>query len=523
VYRSLTVAPPHIKTLHEAVGALHDDFEELDISYEQLQQDIENLLLLMEVEGIDEHADLYEYTADLNRARQAMQQWIQVTAPVEIEAARIRIIRDLDRLDDAIPTYEVQNEDNDAETSAEKVAKMALTEPVLQEIFGDGWKEDWEERIEEIPPDTRLQLLQDRDRAEEQAEAQVIREAEALEGQRRFKIVEDCQPKEWELLRGEMTYKVEKLDRREKYWFKVTAVYVEEIQDEAGGTIPWEYESKPAVTMAGVQPARQWFDGVRFPLSIYVLIVCGAVVFYIQIARSGKTLKVRTIAGLDAVDEAVGRATEMGRPILFICGIQDMNDIQTIAGLTVLARVAKTAAEYDAKIEVPTSRSLVMTAARETVQAAYLEAGRPDAYNEDLIYYVTDEQFGFVAYLQGMMAREEPAACFYMGTFFAESLILAETGNSIGAIQVAGTAMPAQLPFFVAACDYTLIGEEFFAASAYLSGAPEQMGSLKGQDIGKIVVGIMVIIGVAVATLASVTGSVHLNEAVEFIRETMLR
>ena len=57
-----------------------------------------------------------------------------------------------------------------------------------------------------------------------------------------------------------------------------------------------------------------------------------------------------------------------------------------------------------------------------------------------------------------------------MGAFYAESLILAETGNSVGAIQIAGTAMPTQLPFFVAACDFTLIGEEFFAASAYLVG-----------------------------------------------------
>jgi len=238
-------------------------------------------------------------------------------------------------------------------------------------------------------------------------------------------------------------------------------------------------------------------------------------------------VKVRKIAGLEAVDEAVGRATEMGRSCLFVPGVQDMNDIQTIAGITVLARVAKTAAEYDAKVEVPTARSLVMTACRETVQAAFLEAGRPDAFNQDAVYYVTDEQFGYVAYLQGMMVREKPAACFYMGHFFAESLILAETGNSIGAIQVAGTAAPAQLPFFVAACDYTLIGEEFFAASAYLSGSPEQLGSLKGQDVGKMIVAVVLIFGVVLMTAAEVLGRDSgvggaLNSAVEFLKQSIL-
>ncbi len=282
------------------------------------------------------------------------------------------------------------------------------------------------------------------------------------------------------------------LDHEESYWFEVAAV-------GADGRASAPLRSAHAVT-----PTRQVFDGYRMWFVLTVVIFCGAVVLFIKLAKGGKPLKIRKIAGLEAVDEAVGRATEMGRSVLFIPGILDMNDIQTIAGINILARVSKTAAAYDARIEVPTSRSLVMTAARETVHSSFLQAGRPDAYNDSLIYYVTDEQFGYVAYVQGMMVREKPAACFYMGAFFAESLILAETGNSIGAIQIAGTAMPAQLPFFVAACDYTLIGEEFFAASAYLTGSPEELGSLKGQDIGKVIVAAGLIGGVAVLSLATI-------------------
>ena len=110
----------------------------------------------------------------------------------------------------------------------------------------------------------------------------------------------------------------------------------------------------------------------------------------------------------------------------------------------------------------------------------------------------------------------------FNNSFFAESLILAETGNSVGAIQIAGTANPSQLPFFVAACDYTLIGEEFFAASAYLSGQPDQLGSLKGQDVGKILVGIVIIIGVTLATLQAITGSDSLEAAVNYLVNVIL-
>ena len=211
----------------------------------------------------------------------------------------------------------------------------------------------------------------------------------------------------------------------------------------------------------------------------------------------------------------------MGRPVLFITGILDINDIQTLAGITVLSRVARTAAEYGADLEVPTCRALVMTTARETVQEAYLAAGRPDAYNEDRIYYLTDEQFGYVAGVTGTMVRDKPAACIYMGAFYAESLILAETGNHIGAIQVAGTAMPSQLPFFVAACDYTLIGEEFFAASAYLSGDPQQMGSLKGQDMGKLIGALGIILGVLMATLSILFGGEFYENVLVYLSDYM--
>ena len=313
---------------------------------------------------------------------------------------------------------------------------------------------------------------------------------------------------------GSDSLEVGKLDPAGSYTFIVYSV--------ASGPDGRPVRSEASAASGAVVPAAAVLNVYRLPLLIILVALCGVVLLFILLARRGMPLKIRTIAGLAAVDEAVGRATEMGRPMLYINGIQDMDDLQTVAGVTVLGRVAKTAAEYDAKIEVPTSRSLVMSAARETVQASYLTAGRSDSYNPDLIYYVTDEQFGFTAYVSGLIVRDRPAACFYMGAFFAESLILAETGNSVGAIQIAGTAMPSQLPFFVAACDYTLIGEEFFAASAYLSGQPDQLGSLKGQDLGKILVGVALIVLVGLATIAAVTGSEQIESFVSTIKTVVL-
>lgn len=277
-----------------------------------------------------------------------------------------------------------------------------------------------------------------------------------------------------------------------------------------------DYVSESVATEP-ISPEREWINFDRKWLFLLALIIGGAVIYFIQAARAGKDLFIRRIAGLEAVDEAIGRATEMGRPILFIPGILDMDDVQTLAAITILGRVARQIAEYDTKIRMPVSRSLVMTAARETIKASYQTAGHPDAYNDDMVQYVTDEQFGYVAAVDGIMVREKPATVFLLGAFFAESLILAETGNSVGAIQIAGTARPAQLPFFIAACDFTLIGEELFAASAYLSGEPKALGSLKGQDVGKGIALIAILVGVVAITVAQAWNVEFMQEVYDWL------
>lgn len=247
---------------------------------------------------------------------------------------------------------------------------------------------------------------------------------------------------------------------------------------------------------ASAQPLEQWFYLHKLSYLLILLAVSLAVLYYVLNAKRGKDYFIRRISGLDSMDEAIGRATEKGRPILFVPGISDLDDIQTIAALTILSHLAQRAAEYDTELIVPCRFSMVLSAAREVVKEAYLKAGKPDAYKEEKIFYLTDDQFGFVAGIDGIMVREQPAANFFLGSFYAESLILAETGFSTGAIQTAGTAQAAQLPFFVVSCDYTLIGEELFAASAYLSRDAQQLGSLKGHDFGKLLAIVLIVVGV---------------------------
>lgn len=238
-------------------------------------------------------------------------------------------------------------------------------------------------------------------------------------------------------------------------------------------------------------PQANLFNWSKLNNLILMLSFAAVVLFSIRQARGNPNIFLRRIPGLDAVEEAVGRATEMGKPVLYLTGSGELggsgdpSSLATIAATVILGDVAKRTAAYGAELKVPHRSSIVMAVSQEIVKESYFAAGRPDAYKEDSNFFITGDQFAYTAAVDGMILRERPAANFFLGYYYAEALLLAETGASTGAIQIAGTDAEHQLPFFITTCDYTLIGEELYAASAYLSREPVLVGTLHGQDIGK--------------------------------------
>lgn len=271
-------------------------------------------------------------------------------------------------------------------------------------------------------------------------------------------------------------------------------------------------ESATSVTVSAT-PQANLFNWTKLNNLVLMLAFGVVVLVSIHYARANPHIFLRRIPGLDAVDEAVGRATEMGRPVLYLTGSGELggggdpSSLATIAAVVILGEVAKRSAAYGAELKVPHRAPIVMAISQEIVRESYLAAGRPDAYKEDTNFFITRDQFAYTAAVDGIMLREKPAANFFMGYYYAESLLLAETGAATGAIQIAGTDAEHQLPFFVTACDYTLIGEELYAASAYLSREPALVGTLRAQDIGKAVLLSVMVLGTFLLTVGEIMGT----------------
>jgi hypothetical protein len=237
---------------------------------------------------------------------------------------------------------------------------------------------------------------------------------------------------------------------------------------------------------------------------IVVLLLIIGVIFYWAFyrVRGGAVFEIRKIPGIDAIDDAVGRCAEQGRAISFSTGLTDISPT-LYACLGVLQSITKTAAQYKLKLLVPQYSPEVMAVVEDTVRQAYRDVGKSSLFDPSSIRFLSSEQFAFASGYMGLVHREKPGAAFLFGAFAAESLILAEAGQQVGARQVAASVSPEQVAFFICTCEYTLIGEELFGASAYLSRDPVQVATVVAQDRVKLLFCVFILLGVICATIAS--------------------
>ena len=178
----------------------------------------------------------------------------------------------------------------------------------------------------------------------------------------------------------------------------------------------------------------------------------------------------------------------------------------TFAGLEVLGHVTKLAAKYDVRLIVTVSQPETFAVTEQVMRQAYLESGKPESFRPEDCRFISTDQWAYASGVIGVLYREQVASNIMIGPVCRRNLI-AEAGNTVGAIQIAGTTNAYQIPFFVVACDYVILGDEMFAAGAHFAKNQIHLGSLRAEDIIKaLCIGLMVI-----GAFATTSGSTALK------------
>lgn len=246
-------------------------------------------------------------------------------------------------------------------------------------------------------------------------------------------------------------------------------------------------------------------EGLVFAF-LTLIVSCAAILVGIREARQGNPPKIRTLTALNAIDEGIGRATEMGRPVHFSAGVGNLTVRGApvmIASLSFLSHIAEQTARFDCPLIATVAQGDVYQASEDIVRTSYIRAGKADAFKPDMVRYLSVNQYVYAGGIVGIINREKVAVNIMIGHYANEALFIAEEAHSAGCLQIAGTTNEYQIPFFVAACDYVLIGEEVFAAAAQLSSDPAELGAISGQDFVKVVSIALTLLGAFAATFGS--------------------
>lgn len=239
---------------------------------------------------------------------------------------------------------------------------------------------------------------------------------------------------------------------------------------------------------------------------LIILLTLVAAVYYFHRKVSPESLELRPIAGLEALSEVVGRSTETGRPLHYTFGAGEM-DADVLASFEVLKHVASLSARMKADMFVTVTHADQHPIAEQIVRHQYEVDEAGDQFDPTKVLFLGGHQQAYQSGALALIEREKVAANVLIGSFKAEALTVAEFGNLAGAMQIAGTNQILQIPFFVAACDYVLIGEELFAASAYLGKDRARLAYLLAQECGKISALVLMLIGSILTTVG--VGSLH--------------
>lgn len=237
----------------------------------------------------------------------------------------------------------------------------------------------------------------------------------------------------------------------------------------------------------------------------FFVLVLSAILLYVayKMVRSGREIHLRRLPAIDAIEEAIGRAAEMGKPAHYTYGagggwgggLASSQGPQVVASSAILSYVAQLCARYDVRLIVNMMQADAIPLTEEVIRLAYLREGKPEKFDPKIINYFPG-QSPMVTGILGTFQRERPAASFHIGGLYYESVVIGEAAKFVGAFLVAGTANTHQLPFIVATSDYVLIGEELYAAAAYISREPVQVSSIAGEDWVKFILLAITLIGI---------------------------
>ncbi len=232
----------------------------------------------------------------------------------------------------------------------------------------------------------------------------------------------------------------------------------------------------------------------------------------------GRQILLRPLRSLARVREMSEQAAESGTTVHFSPGIGGLNGqagtAETLNGLSTLSSAARISARTRGNLAVTSNDSLTYLTAEDVARIEYIRAGREADYTVEKNQFIAQQdRMAYIAGANYLVSNSEVSGAIMLGRFGSEYLLAGETLARRNLPQVVGSTQVEALPLMVgtAGANNVLIGEEVYAAPAYLDREPAHLASLQAQDWLRLAIIAIIIAGVIAATLGITIGDYFLR------------
>jgi hypothetical protein len=217
--------------------------------------------------------------------------------------------------------------------------------------------------------------------------------------------------------------------------------------------------------------------------------------------RRGAKYVFRRIQAFDALRGLFGMAAEEGKTVhlaLGDSGIADAHTAVVSSGLAVLRHLAEQGTSLGTAPTVTVADPTLMIVAQDILLRAHERKRMIMHYHPTDVHLIAPDPTAYAIGAQDMIDDEDVAANVMVGHFGEEYLLLGEASAQRDIAQMVGSDNVNAHPFMVSTTERALLGEEVFAAGAYLTERPEQVASLRLQDFLRVLI-VVLIFGLVLA------------------------
>jgi len=219
---------------------------------------------------------------------------------------------------------------------------------------------------------------------------------------------------------------------------------------------------------------------------VLILAFAGIMVFFALRSRKEPRANLREIPAFTRLRRGLGLAVEAGERIHISLGYGGVTGVpggSTLLGLGLLQRVARTASVSDYPPIATNGEAVQTILAQDTMRSAFQAVGAESQYDPNATQLTGLTPFSYAAGVLPVVYDQQVAVNILTGSFGSEVALITDAAGRTHSTSLGGSDNVAAQAVLYASAQEPLIGEELYAAGAYLQAGPMHLGSVRAQDI----------------------------------------